>query len=63
MQRREKAWLTVFKVDEAQNLLSAASQKPEDDLLEILRANWYQNCAGLMTVASSASEKLGAVSF
>lgn len=40
--RSEKAWLTIFQVDEKQNHFCNVSQKHEDDLMESLQGNKYQ---------------------
>lgn len=60
--RRKTVRLTIFQIDEVQNLLRAVWQKHEDELLGSLRENKYQFGAGLMTAASPASETLGAFS-
>lgn len=55
--RRKTVWLTIFQLDEVQNLLRAVFQRHEDDLLESERTKQYQYSAGLLTVASPGVQK------
>lgn len=56
-----EVWLTIFQVGDVTNSFLAVSQTQENKVMESLGRSKYQYGVELMTVASSASRKLGSV--
>lgn len=58
--RREKTQLTIFQLENLHTSLRVVAQNHGYSLLKSSRADKYKCCAGMTTMASPASEKLGA---